>query len=114
MKIKGTLQKIIFESTNETKLLLTNVRIENLTIKINFSDEDNNKGDENENGNESIELNLNNTYVEDITIKGKMSERILEILEKANLGNKICLNLQETGTSVINAKLNSIEIESEE
>ncbi len=104
MKIKGTLQKIILESTNETKLLLTNVRIENLTIKINFSNFSNE-------GNEVIKLNLNNAYAEDAIIEGNISERILK---EADLGSKICLNLQETGTSVINAKLNSIEIESEE
>ena len=105
MKIKGTLQKIILESTNETKLLLTNVRIENLIIKINFFNFPN----------EVIELNLNNAYAEDAIIEGEISERILE---EANLGNKICLNLQERGTDIINATLNatlkSIEIESEE
>jgi len=109
MKIKGTLQKIILESTNETKLLLTNVRIENLTMKINFSNGDNDKG------NEVIELNLNNAYAEDAIIEGNISERILR---KADLGSKICLNLQERGNDMIdttlNATLKSIEIESEE
>ncbi|GEM_PF-2056080 len=105
MRIEGTLKKIIFNvSSKDKELLLANVHIrdsEDFTLKISG----------NNSNNSSIKLNLNNAHLESITIGGEIAK---EIFKKADLGDKICLNLQLGQGIKINAILKSIEIESED